>query len=560
MSEFKPNQSETDNDIKEGNSIACLVNILSHYDIKTHFTQNDKNANIDGRIELMTDRRVYGNITVQIKTYPKKYFGRSKYDFPISLFGYAQQCLNEVVFLFAVNSQDNISYWKHIDNSLIRKYEGKNLQKSIAIHFEDNEVVNKCNIGETVKRWKELFKKKCDLIIQTEAINQENEDLKAQIEKYQDPTFTFALGSVIKLQRFIDMYNYLLDYEYNVVKRIYFPDAWKIGIAVFEYQTKGLSYIIHKIKYGGNGLLIKEIPVGNIKSFTNSSTISRNSRVNAIEDDPDKYALSLVQGKVKELLKSKSVLFLTKEIATEYVFDFINQDGKYININQEESYELIPLKVLLEEKYPQLCERIPIVLVSRIGQIEINNFYKCIQFLVNGGIAKIDGIYPKKGKYGRTGYVSDWYSPALAFEKVKFVYKLLPSLFDEYIVNVFQKLSDTIKFFDGYDLILVNLNYIEHPQIIVQYLKLRKGNIVPPEIIITLDYDADIYRENDIYATSLFGRYFDFNKPIFYKGNQYEMTKQQGEDTLLFFGNYYIHNLLYDYLNRRFKDYFEKKN
>ena len=59
MSKFKPKLSVTESDILEKQSIDCLEKLLSHSDIKTHFTISDKNANIDGKIELMTDSRIF---------------------------------------------------------------------------------------------------------------------------------------------------------------------------------------------------------------------------------------------------------------------------------------------------------------------------------------------------------------------------------------------------------------------------------------------------------------------------------------------------------------------
>lgn len=568
MSGFTPNQSVTDNDIIEKRAIDILDKILSHSDIKTHFTISDKIANVDGKIELMTDRRIFGNITVQIKTYPTKYYGQSKYDFPTSIFGYAQRCSNEVVFLFAVNRKEKIAYWKYIDKSLIAKYEDKSSQKKVTIHFEENEIVHRGNIDEIVKRWKELHKKTCNLIIQTEEISQENVQLKVQLEKYQNPTFTIGRGNIIKLQRFIDEYNYLLDYEYNYIKHHYYSNAWKIGIVVFEYGLKELSYIIHKIESGENGLLIKEIPVDRVKYFTNYSVMSRNCRENAINDNPEKYALKLIQERVKELLEYKSVLFLTEETATEYIFDFLRTECNHINIKQQESYELIPLKAIIENKYPRISAKIPCVSMNGNRCININNLYESIQFLINKGNTNINMLYPAIDQHVKTGFVSDWYTPDQALKKVKFVYELLPSLFDAYMITVFPYLKDRILLFSGYDIILVNLIYFDgvadeynqNHQIVLNYLDLSNKMNVLPDLIISLNYDSDIYRENEISNINSMNKYFFTDKPILYNGGKYKVMKQERVNITLFFSNYCIHNILYKYLGDRFKDYFEVIN
>ncbi|MDO9341542.1 MAG: DUF4365 domain-containing protein [Bacteroidales bacterium] len=568
MSGFTPNLSETNTDIIEKKSIDCLDKILSHCDIKTHFTAKDKNANIDGKIELMTEKRIYGNITVQIKTYPSKYHNQAKYDFPTSIFGYAQRCSIELVFLFAVNNKENIAYWKHIDKSLIIKHGDKFNQETITIHFEENETVHKDNIDETVKRWKELYKKTSDLITQTELISQENEQLKVKLEKYQNPTFTIGRDNIIKLQRFIDKYNYLLDYDYNFIKRHYYSNPWKIGIVVFEYGLNELSYIIHKIEKGENGLLIQEIPTKHVKYFTDFIVTYLNCKENAINNNPEKYAFNLIQEKVMELLENKAVLFLTVETAIEYIFDFVNQEGHYLNIKQDESYELIPLRVLLEDKYPKIDASLPFFSMIGNRRININILYDSVLFLIDKGFTYIHRLYPAKGYYGKTGFVSDWYTPDLALKKVRFVYELLPSLFDAYMITAFPYLRDHITFYDGYDLILVNLIYFEgkperytqNHQIVVYYLKLVKGTITLPELVISLNFESDIYQVNNISDIDSMIDYFSPDKTIFYRGENFEVMKQEGVDISIIFDNYYIHNILYRHLNDRFKDYFKNIN
>lgn len=215
MTGFKPKQSTSDSDIQEKASVVCLDGLLSHEDIKTHFSLNDKTANTDGKIELLTDRLICGNITVQIKTYPPKYYGKSKYDFPTSIFGYAKNCPIELVFLIAVDTQHNTAYWKYIDKSLIIKHEDKHHQDEITIYFEENEIIIRENIDETIRRWKVLYKNTSDLINQVEDINNENELFKIQLKKYQNPDFTIQGDYIIKLQIFIDKYNHLLDFDYN---------------------------------------------------------------------------------------------------------------------------------------------------------------------------------------------------------------------------------------------------------------------------------------------------------------------------------------------------------
>lgn len=563
MPEFTPKLSVTDTSILEQKSIDCLEVILYHSDIKTHFTINDKTANTDGKIELMTDRRIFGNITVQIKTYPTKYYGQSKFDFPTSIFGYAKNCPIEVVFLIAVDSQENIAYWKHIDKPLISKQQEKSNQETITIHFDQDEIVNKENIDSTVKRWKELYQQRCNLILRNEEINKKNEQLTNQLEKFQDPSFSISKDDVIRIQKFIDTYNHLLDYEYQSIKSLYFSNAWKMGIAVFEYEDDKLSYVIHEIRYGENSLLIKEIPAERIKDYINYTLVYRSCIKNAIKENPENYAFTLIQMKIKDIIENKKIIFLTEETAIEFIFDFIAQNTNSIKIKKEESYELISLKTSLEEKFPLIGTRISYISINNNKNVNVNNIYDCIQFLVNGGNTTIKRLYPGKGHYGNTGFVSDFYSSDLAFEKVRIIYKIIPSLFDAFMITVFPSLRDKITFFDGYDLILVNLiyqdgepnNYYQNHQIVLYYLELSNKSNIVPDLIVSYNFDSDLFRANNISKESSINELFDLGKMIIYHGKKYKLRRLEGADINILYDNYCIHNLLYHYLKRRFKDY-----
>jgi hypothetical protein len=568
MTGFKPKQSTSDSDIQEKASVVCLDGLLSHPDIKTHFSLNDKIANTDGKIELLTDRLICGNITVQIKTYPKKYYGKSKYDFPTSIFGYAESCPIELVFLIAVDTQHNIAYWKNIDKSLIIKHEDKYEQDEITIHFEENEIINRGNIDETITRWKELYKNTSDLINQVEEINYENEQFKIQLKKYQNPDFTIRKEYIIKLQKFIDKYNHLLDFEYNYIKRHHYLNPWKIAIVIFEYGLNEISYIIHKIEFGENGFLVKEIPIDQVKDFTNYSVMYRNCSENSINDDPEKYAFKLIQDKVIEMLENKTVLFLTEDTAIEYIFDFITKEGHYLGIKQEVTYDLTPLIDILNEKYPNVSEITPVYVIIGKHRSNLNIFYDCIKFLIEKGFTFIYRPYPPKEHFGKTGFVSDFYTPDLAFKKVKFIYELLPSLFDAYMITAFPYLRNYISFFDGYDLILVNLsyfngapnNYGQDHQIVICYLRLCEGRVKLPELDISLNYQSGIYLENSITSYDSMVECFYIHKKINHQGEKFEIMKMGGENISSLFEEYYIHNMLYKYLTERFKGYFETEN
>jgi len=562
--EFTPNISTSDNDIAEELSVDCLKEILRHDDIKTHFTTNDKTANIDGYIELLKERRICGKITVQIKTYPQKYTGLAKFDFPTSIFAYAQKCSSELVFLIAVDNIQKIAYWKYISTTIINDNLSKANQQTITIGFKTSEILSKENLEGTIAHWKSLYQTQSNLIINSVKINQENEELKSKLSKYQNPEFLIDNDYVVSLQKFIDTYNTLLDNEFRSIKNHYYFNTWKIGIALFECESNAVSYILYDIKNGKNDLIIKEIPIDEVRNFSVYTELYRNCMENVIHNSPESYAISLIKHKTIEFIKGKSVLFQTPEIATEYIFDFIKREGNYIRLRDEEPYILPNIKEKLEVKFPNIINNNIFHYTTGHHRINMNVIYGCICYLINNGVTLLERNYPDKGNYANTGFVSDCYTSELAFEKLKFFYTRIPALFDSYMEAMFPMLKEQICFFDRYDLVLVNLTYIDsesveyyqNHNIVLHYLKAQSRSSLKPEIILSLNYNAELYKQNKMDNKELVTEHIRFHKGIYYKGNEYKIFKQEGLDMSLFFGDYYIHNMLYHYLHERFKDYF----
>lgn len=146
------------------------------------------------------------------------------------------------------------------------------------------------------------------------------------------------------------MYNHLLDNEFNFIKKVYFPNAWKIGIAFSEFFPTRISYIIYQISKGENGLLIRQIPIEEFLKIKSFVFASRNLAENAIYINPKKFAFKLIQDNIIKFLKEKKVFLITEEIAIEYIFDFINRNYRILKIEkQKNAYNLDKLNLAMEE-------------------------------------------------------------------------------------------------------------------------------------------------------------------------------------------------------------------
>lgn len=180
---FKPNCSTSPNDRADEESVLSLRILLKGSATKCYISEGDKTANIDGHIELLQDDRPCGDITIQVKTYPRKYQDEGKYDIPTSLLGYAQNNPLEVVILLVVDNQNRKVYWKYISPEFIIAQYKKNNQKTITYHFENSEVLTKENKDDVVKKWKEIYSSEADK--RNTLINQIKRDIKYFEDTFQ---------------------------------------------------------------------------------------------------------------------------------------------------------------------------------------------------------------------------------------------------------------------------------------------------------------------------------------------------------------------------------------
>ena len=135
MSSFQPRKSRSPNDIVEEETIICLKNILVRTDVRTYFSENDKTPNTDGWIELIDNDTLCGKIVVQIKTLPAKYKKNVRFDIPDYILGYADIIKTEVVILLVADYDNQIAYWKYINEDFILECDKKTHTTYLCLSF-----------------------------------------------------------------------------------------------------------------------------------------------------------------------------------------------------------------------------------------------------------------------------------------------------------------------------------------------------------------------------------------------------------------------------------------
>lgn len=560
MSIFTAKISKSPNDVREVKSILFLENLFVESSVKTHLSENDKTANIDGYLELLDEEyRMKGKIAVQVKTIPPRHQGKNKFDCPTSLFAFAEYT-NDPVFLIAVDHKEKIALWKHVNRSLIQANADKSSQDTIIVTFDDSEKLSAKNKDVIISNWEKIFATNKELFDRIPILLSENEVLRQKLITFNNTSFSIDSSEVCQIQLFIDKLNDLYDNDFRYIKQLFYSKTWKRGIAIFEYSDSELSYALYSIKYGENSLLMKELPVSEISNFNDYS--SRSCVRNEIKMHPEKLALKQIKFNVDNFLTNSKVLPLYYELANEYILDFVNENYRNLKIDKKLLEDIDSFIEYLIHKFPHIIDGISCSVQIGNHSIPINILYGALQFLQINGYKKIEELYPQKSFSDKTGLVCDLFTPENAYIKAKYIFDIIPRIYDNFINRNFPTLTYGLDLFYNADLVLIDMQYTgnggdsfnqEH-YISIYYLRCKESPSFSRDIIFSFNKDSDIYKENTIdKPNDIFTK-----KAIKYKGIIYEAFQGDNVDMhIAIWDKNNMINTFYMFLNKRFNNYFQ---
>ena len=551
---FKPNQSYSESDAREQQSIDFINGLLRGTSALSELKYGDKGANIDGYIQLLDEERcIDGKLTVQVKTVSPCNEGKDEFPCPTSLFAYAERT-TDVVFLMAVDHSQNVVLWKYISRPLINENQHKADQDTITLHFDKTEKLTKENVTETIGKWSSLFLRQRNLIIEAEDVKDENEKLRLQLVTIEAPTFTIPKSEVVKIQRFSDAYNGLLDKELRYVKKLCYSNSWKQGIAIFDYQDTQLLYTLYSIYYGENSLLIKQLPKGTIEK-TQYNVACYSLVENKIKDNIPALVKEKITDDVKNIFNKPKSIPPYENYIIEYVHNFVCKNHYILGISPNIVFDYTALKSFIKQRYT-IHGEVPTNAFIGSELVNLRFVCDCIDYLLNRGYEGEVELYPPKGKYGDTGLVSDWYSQETAFEKTKNIFKYVYTTYTDFITKNFPYIKDKLDMYHNADFVLVNLNYDSG------WPKLTISNFYRTDIIGTKTnaktiVEFSLEQEHQLYKDYPAHSYYPFiGKAIKYNGQTYECTRSSSFDPQQYlFGQTCLIDTFYRVFKERLEEY-----
>ena len=546
---------QTSNSLKENVSVRWLEHLFCIEGIKTNFKTEDKNPDIDGTFDILNNSRFEARIEVQIKTYNAKTSkNKPKFYCDTKVLYYALKNRLSCVILFVVDAENNKSYWKYLSKSYLESLNLEEVKKKITIDFELDEYVDKLTFNLCVSKWLTYFS------IKNNGIFFEDTNVDDSIKKKEQilnliGNFDFARlrsEDIVAIQKFIDRFNYLLDNDFYFIKRFYYPQMWKMGIAIGDFTFTSLSYVLYQLPLGEIDLIIKKIDLNPSNFFDfpfskNFLSASSKESSNPIIDNSNDIVMEHINRKIVDVIENKRFLFLSPEIAIEYVFDTLKDKYSNWDVDYTTKVDLNSLNKSLETKNILQIQNSNLPVYSR-GQSSISTLNLCVKYLISNEFNEISRLYPIEPKQKGDLYISYLY------DKMQVVFSLLPDLFDAYLYYAFPTLKSKISFWNGVDLLSVNLLVFNNGEtsIEIHHFNRIDGENAIPIMIFTKNLEHELYsklkEENESIKLDLFEIKYTYNE-VDYKMKGREFTHSNLNM------NYSIHEELYKYLGKRFDDY-----
>jgi hypothetical protein len=308
---------------------------------------NDKWPNIDGYIEL-TDELGHplGILRIQVKKLSKINAKKKKHSFRDNKFlAYCQESQDWTPILFVgVDIDARKAFWVHIDHGYVDGLAGAK-----TINFPEDQIIQLDDI-RYIKDWERIVEESNTRSVWFEK-NKKAFSMMADV-------ITPALGKTdprfIQIHEFLDETNYLLDYSFPIVKKMFYPKTWKLGMALHKYDIAELIYSLYPIALDRNDVQIKEIDEPLRKALSGEGLeFSMYYGDNPIIKGPRKLAIKRVHSKLKILMEHRALNHTgDKFLAQEYLFAFIDKFYTQLGLVEKDSYSVREIEEAFYEYLP----------------------------------------------------------------------------------------------------------------------------------------------------------------------------------------------------------------
>src|SRR5450755_1120354 len=304
--------------------------------------------NYDGLVDLIDEQGyIKGVLFVQVKKLPARQHLSYTFKDEGKFLAYCKELARWIPILFiGVDLENNCAYWLHMSEEILRQ-----LGDGQTIHFKVNQSFS-ADEHESIRSWHTVTARYADIACERSALEEQLKNLKQNIASnligVNKPEF-------LKLHMFLDEYNRLLDHDLSIVKKVYYPTAWKLGIAYAEYTPTTLSYFLYPIQLTANDVVIKKLNPAAFKPLKPTPPGSTwHTGKNPLEENALTYAKALVRKNVDTILKQKLLDHsVSTTLAREYIFAYVDKYTEQLGLSKKDRYTVAELEVAFTNYYPR---------------------------------------------------------------------------------------------------------------------------------------------------------------------------------------------------------------
>ena len=591
-------------DEQETLAIDTFRNLIDHKKVKLDIKERDKYPNIDGYVEIVDEFGApIAKLEVQIKKLPSE---ELKIQCPLSLLSYSEKTCNPVL-LIGVDIRQKKAYWIHMRKDFIAESRIERNQKTIIITFPAKNIVDSKDTIY-IEKWKNIAQ-----IYQVKI--REYDELKDSYEllsKKANPALGIDRKDFQDIHVFLDEINTLLEGKFSIVKKIFYPNTWKVGLAYYEYGDNKISYTLYPIPLDKNDVQIKEVDDLLRRQLRNKGLGGTGHYVeNPIKLRPKEYAIEVVESKTLRILESKLLNYRGNEfLAKEYIFALIDKFFRQLGLDKKEKYALddiekaffehLPIwvhetmKFMIKvqrnnvKSYADLLYRKPYfdpdmllfqIMNGERKQIEqrvrerirrkdiptivIGNdkfpfgiFAEFLSFLKSEGVVEINRVYSPRD-YSRLrekgGWKWNFFSPDAVETNLKIFFDNLPKVYNDVVLQNFPKIARELPLFGDASRVIVSFSVKEECKTFQDRPKIEFFYL-KTEKQDSLEIEIDRNGEHK----ELLGLSWDYlGKDIEIKGKKHRLISGSSGVLDFIYDDLPMFNFLYEILEKNLKRYFD---
>lgn len=553
-------------DRAEDRSVRALENLLDDNLLKTLFNKNSTIPNTDGVLQILENSKTWNPIAifdVQIKTLTEADLKRNGYNASRELLNYAKDVATNPVLLFVVSADKKLSLWIHLDKKLAKEKIEEMTGDSITVRFPENNKISEASGKEYINEWIEIHAKSIKAIQLFDEREEELEKSRAAAAIINKTGTAISIqGDGKKLQEFSDTLNDLYNREFLSIKDIFYRDAWKIGLGIFDCSQEMLSYTFYPIEFGSSDLLIKKLDQQVAHNLQGIDFVTSHFQSNPIYDSPKGYAYQCISEDVKKSLKLNIYNFSHELLCRETIFGTIENDrfGLLGLDRSKDEYSVDELKFSLNTYLPcylyvylsflisvapNFSDAIDVQLEKR-GFVEIDDLLNLryhlftpegmrvfdeelskalkepgknrIHFPIHSkklnlrrfshAISSLSNDsrrpYLRPKSTGRGGWIWSDYTVEDVFQMANTVFKALPDCLHNIVQKNFPLLATELDYFKDFDTLIIKVRESIHTGFVLGIHQIKTNEVSLKRQVIVLPHDDESFKEDRTEWTATF--------------------------------------------------------